>query len=247
MSTFRINVAERYQKPLVIGYMRENEIVQVEFEMGDWIEKYGSGTVSLSVQRQRDKNPYPVPLAVNSDGIAVWTISNVDTAQLGRAKAQLTYSVGAKVKKTRIYDLSIRESLVEDGAAPEPYESWLEILQGYTSETSANAESARQGAADAAASASAAADSELSASNAAQAAEGSANAASQAAEASATSASDAERYAELAGQHASEAGYAFFDVNESDGKLYVTKTDSFEDLDFVINENTGSLEVVINE
>lgn len=229
----------------VIGHVRENEVTQLVFDLSAWIAKYGLGTVALSVMRQGDLVPYPVPIAI-VDGKATWTVSATDTAKYGRIKAQLSYMVGTKVKKTNVYTLSTKESLPVDGDAPEAYETWLEILQTMTAETAANAESARQSAASAGQSASDADQSMQDAQGYADDASASARNAENSAQSAEESAGEAERYADLAGQHATEAGYAFFDVDDSDGELYVEKTDNLNNLDFTVNETTGTLEVVIN-
>lgn len=53
-------------------------------------------------------------------------------------------------------------------------------------------------------------------------------------------------FAELAGQRAAQAGFAWFDVNDEDGKLYVTVTDNIKDaVTFAVNEPVGILEVTI--
>ena len=246
MNTIKINATTNYRAPIVIGRQRENEVTRIDFDLSGWISTYGIGIVSLSVQRKTDTKPYPVPISINNDGIATWIITDVETINAGRVMVQLTYYVDTKRKKSNIYALTVIKSIAEDGEAPEPYESWLEVLQELTAETAANAESARQSAASAGQSAS---DAERSM----QEAQGHANDASASArnaETSATnaeaSALDAEHYADLAGQHATEAGYAFFDVDDSDGELYVEKTDNLNDLDFTVNETTGTLEVVIN-
>ena len=148
-----INTAVTYPDPFTIGRQRENEVTQVRFDVSEWVRTYGLGTLALSVQRRRDMRPYPVPIAI-VDGAATWTISNTDTAQEGHIKAQLTYMVGTKIKKSNVYTLSIKGSLPVDGDAPEAYETWLEILQTMTAETAANAESAQQSAASAGQSAS---------------------------------------------------------------------------------------------
>ena len=57
---------------------------------------------------------------------------------------------------------------------------------------------------------------------------------------------NAKHYAEVAAQHADSAGYAWFDINDQDGELYVTVANNLDnDLTFEVNENTGELEVVI--
>lgn len=57
---------------------------------------------------------------------------------------------------------------------------------------------------------------------------------------------NSKHYAEVAAQHADTAGYAWFDVNDEDGQMYVTVANNLDnDLRFEIDENTGNLEVVI--
>lgn len=55
-------------------------------------------------------------------------------------------------------------------------------------------------------------------------------------------------YARLSEQGAEEAGYAWFDINDEDGNMYVTVTANLDsDVSFDIDESTGTLEVIINE
>lgn len=236
MTVININTCER-MKEGVIGHVRENEVTQLVFDLSAWIAEYGLGTVALSVMRHGDPVPYPVPIAI-VDGKATWTISATDTAKHGRIKAQLSYMVGTKVKKTNVYTLSTKESLPVDGDAPEAYETWLEILQTMTAETAANAQTATEAAESAGISA-------ANASESAQSAASDAQTASTAAESAEDSADDAEHYADLAAQHATESGYVWFEINENDGKLYVYKTENLSNVDFVINSATGKLEVHI--
>lgn len=59
---------------------------------------------------------------------------------------------------------------------------------------------------------------------------------------------NAKFYAELAQQSANAAGYVFFDVNDETGMLEVTSTTHLlDDVTFSIDENTGLLEVIVNE
>lgn len=243
MTVININTCER-MKDGIIGHVRENEVTQLVFDLSAWIAEFGLGTVALSVMRQGDIVPYPVPIAI-VDGKATWTISATDTAKHGRIKAQLSYMVGTKIKKTNVYTLSTKESLPVDGDAPEAYETWLEILQGMTAETAANAESARQSAASAGQSASDAEQSMRDAQGHADDASISARNAEGSAQSANNSADDAEHYAGLAAQHAAESGYVWFEINENDGKLYVYKTENLSYVDFVINSATGKLEVHI--
>ena len=62
----------------------------------------------------------------------------------------------------------------------------------------------------------------------------------------AQSANEAEDWAHAAEQSADAAGYAKFDIDDSDGQMYVTVANNLNnDLTFQIDESTGELEVVI--
>ena len=57
---------------------------------------------------------------------------------------------------------------------------------------------------------------------------------------------NAEWYAHLAEQGAENSGYAFFEVNENDGQVYVTVTEELDsDLVFHVNTGNGELEVIV--
>jgi len=244
MTVININPCD-CMKEGVIGHVRENEVTQIVFDLAAWIAEYGLGTVALSVMRQGDLVPYPVPIAI-VDGKATWTISATDTAKYGRIKAQLTYYVGTKRKKSNIYVLRVRESLAENGQAPDPYESWLEVLQELTAETAANAESARQSAASAGQSASDAEQSMQEAQGYANDASISARNAEGSARYASDKADDAEYYANLAAQHAESAGYVIFDVDEQTGEAIATVTDAVDEaMTFAVDEANGDLEVTL--
>ena len=240
-----INTAVTYPDPFTIGRQRENEVTQVRFDVSEWVRTYGLGTLALSVQRRGDMRPYPVPIAI-VDGAATWTISNTDTAQEGHIKAQLTYMVGTKIKKSNVYTLSTKGSLPVDGDAPEAYETWFEILQTMTAETAANAESSRQSAASAGQSASDADQSMQDAQGYADDASTSARNAENSAQSAENSADEAEYYADLAAQHAESAGYVIFDVDEQTGEAIATVTDVVDEaMTFAVDEANGDLEVTL--
>jgi hypothetical protein len=244
MTVININPCD-CMKEGVIGHVRENEVTQLVFDLSAWIAKYGLGTVALSVMRQGDLVPYPVPIAIVG-GKATWTISATDTAKHGRIKAQLSYMVGSKVKKTNVYMLTVKASLPEDGRAPDGYATWLETLQELTAETAANAESARQSAASAGQSASDADQSMQDAQGYANDASASARNAEGSARYASDKADDAECYANLAAQHAERAGYVIFDVDEQTGEAIATVTDAVDEaMTFAVDEANGDLEVTL--
>ena len=206
------------------------------WNLTDWIRKFGSGSVTLTVKRKKDKDPYPVPLLIN-DGIAVWEISNTDTEHKGNGEAQLTYYSGGKIKKSIIYGFHVKESMDAGGKAPDPYVSWLGVLQQYTAETSENAQTAVS-------SAQTAVEASQTAQTASQTAVASAQTAVTSAQSAAISAQSAQESAELAQQSLEQAGYVWFDVHDEDGELYVAKTDNLDTLNFRIDEETGILGVI---
>jgi hypothetical protein len=58
---------------------------------------------------------------------------------------------------------------------------------------------------------------------------------------------NAKHYALVAQQGADKAGYAFFNVDDSDGNMYVTITDNLaQDVTFFVNETIGELEVTVH-
>lgn len=224
MGTLRINASYNYKSPISIGRKDEKLVTAIEFDLQDWIRTYGSGSVTLTVRRKKDRDPYPVPLQIH-DGIAVWNISDTDTEYKGNGEAQLTYYANGKVKKSIIYAIHCKESMEAGGKAPDPYVSWLEVLQQYTADTSENAQTAQQSA---------------------QTAVTSAQTAVTSAQSAVASAQSAERSAELAQQSLEQAGYVWFDVHDEDGELYVAKTDNLDTLNFRIDEETGILGVITN-
>lgn len=58
---------------------------------------------------------------------------------------------------------------------------------------------------------------------------------------------NAKHYSELSAQGAEESGYAWFDVDDSDGCMYVYISDNLsEDVSFAVDETSGVLEVTYN-
>ena len=140
---------------------------------------------------------------------------------------------------------------------PEYYEADPEELRPFDDIVAAVAADA----AAAAASAAAAADSEQNASaseaNAAESEDAAADSARRAAESAqnaedsednaAASEASAHHWADVAQQGAEESGFAWFDINDEDGNIYVTVTANLaETTSFAINEETGMLEVIVN-
>lgn len=142
-------------KGLVIGKQGENEAEKIAIDFSPWASEFGAGTISARLRRPKDSAAYPVAL-ITEGTTATWTISATDTQYAGAGSLQLVYIVGDVVAKSVIWPVRVLPSL-EAGEAPEPYESWLDTLEGLAADTQGNARDAAASAADAAQSATSAA------------------------------------------------------------------------------------------
>lgn len=138
-------------KGLVIGKQGENEAEKVAVDFSPWASEFGAGTISARLRRPKDSAAYPVVLTTEGT-TATWTVSATDTQYAGAGSLQLVYIVGDMVAKSVIWPVRVLPSL-EEGEAPEPYESWLDTLEGLAADTQENARDAAASAADASASA----------------------------------------------------------------------------------------------
>ena len=140
-----INANSVYDRPIRIGYKGENIVTAITFNMQMWVEEFGTGAAVLLVQRNGDRNAYPVPLTIE-DGSATWEITSTDCAKQGRGAVQIIYTAGEKVKKSPIFTIVCSASIEDSDTAPEPYESWLATLTELTATTEANAQRAEDAA-----------------------------------------------------------------------------------------------------
>jgi len=240
MSTLNLNANSIYGRLIRIGYEGENIVTQIDFNLQMWIDEYGLGGAVLLVLRHGDAEAYPVPLVIE-DGIASWSITQTDTAKVGRGAIQLKYVVGEKIKKSPIFDVSCLNALDDSDTVPDPYDSWLATLTDLSALTTANAQAAAQSESNAQASAESAEQSASAASESASASAESAQLASESASQASESASRA-RVSEQAAQSAL-AGMTFvsFTVDE-DGHVLITNSDLLGTTAFELTES-GHMEV----
>ena len=112
MSTVNIDLAAGTILNVMIGQQDENEVREVVFDFSDWYTTYGSGTITLAIQRSKDEWPYEADLTVDSGTHkATWEISDTDTAYAGTGQIQLSYKVGDAVKKSVVYRFTCHRSL----------------------------------------------------------------------------------------------------------------------------------------
>ena len=251
-------ICAKKDSDIPLGRHGENDVEGVRFDVADWPDLYGpGGSFVLVHQRPGDAQPYVCATAVASSGCLVWVIQDTDVEYTGRGEAQLTYVVDSKVAKSVIFTTRISRSLDQEGELPEPYESMIEDLieaaanittDADRAETARDAAETAQGKAE-----DAQEDAEQSEQNAKESednAEAYATRAQSWAEGgtgtrSGEDTDNAEYWAGLAQQGAEYAGYVYFEVDQSDGCMYVTVAGHIgEDVDFEVNEETGQLEVI---
>lgn len=111
---------------LPLGKQGENLARQIQFDLSRWISNFGPGTVQLLHQRSGDETPYPV--AVEQDGnLAVWTVTNADTAAAGTGRAELQYYVGDALAKSETWMTKVLAALGPAGEMPpEAQQGWVD-------------------------------------------------------------------------------------------------------------------------
>ena len=225
MKTYKMVVDKPYT--LKLGYLGENEVLQVAFDYGAWISKYGDGSLLLVVKRNGDSLGYPVLLEEQDERTAVWTVKNTDVAKIGKGEAQLEYVVDEAIKKSSIFEFEVENSLADEGEAPEPYESFLDqVIEvsaqalEYKNDAKKSASEASDYATESAKQAGLSADSASEASGYAQNASSSASSASESAETAGRYADSAQASAEQAEQSVLMGGYINADI--VDGHLIIT-------------------------
>lgn len=118
---------------LPLGHQGENEAQRIVWRglADSWARLYGEGVFALTVLREGDSAPYPASLK-SENGDAIWTLSNADTAKAGEGMAELTYTVGGMIAKSRTWRTVVEPSLSANGTTKPPaaYQSWVdEVLQ----------------------------------------------------------------------------------------------------------------------
>lgn len=128
MGTVNVTLGDGKKLNLVLGQQLENAVTAVVFDFSAWKTEFGSGTLSLSVQRHGDDQPYAVVPTVSGNN-ATWNITELDTAYKGVGEVQVTYTVGSVVKKSTVYKFTVYRSLGENGEYPSPGQTWQEEIE----------------------------------------------------------------------------------------------------------------------
>lgn len=257
MLTETVVTCESPQGGITIGRRATHDTEQVVFDLSYLINTYGDGVAELLVKGPQNETAYPA-VTTQADGKLVWVVSDVDTSYKGSGECEIFWYVDGGLAKSVIYPLTILRDIGETTEEPpDAYQTWVDHLTELGAETLENAQKAAESAENAA-------ESETNAKQSEEAAaqfEANADADALKAEGFAVGEqngetvtpgspyyqNNAKHYANVAQQGAEEAGYAWFDVHDDDGEMYVTITPNLaEDVSFLVDESIGILEVVVN-
>ena len=119
-----LHVDSNSKVEIPLGTQGEDNVTVIDFDVSEWESTYGNGELVVAAQRNGEKTPYFVVIKNNS-----WTVTDSDTAKAGYGKAQVSWVVDGKIKKSVIHSTFVRPSLKDADATPPPaYESWVEVL-----------------------------------------------------------------------------------------------------------------------
>lgn len=128
MKTINVDLSTGEALNLYVGQQGENAVTQVIFDFSGLNTEFGSGTLSLSIQRPKEDTPYAQTLTVSGTD-ATWLVNETDTGVSGCGQIQLTYTVSSKVAKTVVYKYTVYPSIGADGEYPIPGQTWQEEME----------------------------------------------------------------------------------------------------------------------
>lgn len=144
---FRIQKLGECLTVLTLGRQGENKAHQIQFDLSDWVTRYGAGTAMLVHKRKGDAAPYIVPTTLTGDTLT-WEISSIDTAFSGAGLAELRYSINDVVVKSATFQTLILQSMTGDITIPSAFQSWYDALIDYINSIGASPENVSQAVAD---------------------------------------------------------------------------------------------------
>ena len=103
---------------LKLGYVGENEHVQIRIDCSEIWENYPNAVASLAVEPP-EGSKYPA-IVTREGNIVCWTVKDSDLVHDGDGRIQLTFTEGSEIQKTVICRTKVDESIIGSGTAPDP-------------------------------------------------------------------------------------------------------------------------------
>lgn len=125
MRIVKVGVLAPTNKGIPLGVQGENLATEVEFDTRPWFREYPSGTVSAVAKRYGDPAPYPLALDVE-DGMAVWHVSDTDTAKVGEGAVELTMTSGGARVRSLTFKTPVTASLTDAPVDDDAWYGWLD-------------------------------------------------------------------------------------------------------------------------
>lgn len=125
MRIVKVGVLAPTNKGVPLGVQGESCATEVEFDVRPWLREYPSGTVSAVARREGDPAPYPLTLDV-ADGMAVWIVSDTDTAKAGEGAVELTLTSGGTRVRSLTFKTLVTASLTDAPVDDDAWYGWLD-------------------------------------------------------------------------------------------------------------------------
>ena len=134
-------------KMLILGRVGENQARAVRFNTACIQAEFPGATVSILNRRPNDEEAYPVngQFIIEESGNLLWVLQSGDLAEDGLGECEMKASLNGQIVKDDIYDTKVLRALDESAEPPEPWESWVEQVEGAAKDSEAWAVGERGG------------------------------------------------------------------------------------------------------
>lgn len=124
MNKIQIGIDSISTTTLGIGFVGENEHTQVIIYWTTICNKYPNAVATMTI---KSPSGQMYPKSITKDGNRIiWDVTAADCASNGKGQYQLTFTNGDEVIKTYIGTFTVLDSLVGEGAPPDPVEDWIQ-------------------------------------------------------------------------------------------------------------------------
>ena len=115
---------------VVVGRLGENDAARIAFDVTDYVAHFPGAAYHVIRKRPNDPDAYPVPYGqVELDGNTLyWTLTSVDTAQLGNCFCQVTVRKDSTLAKSPVYVYRVTDTLDAEEEAPDEWQGWIDDL-----------------------------------------------------------------------------------------------------------------------
>lgn len=100
-------------------------------------------SVDVHVLRPGESTVYPASAVEVVEGVLIWTVTAVETDIFGAGSVQIKFTKDGTVVKTMVIRTHVARAMDSSpGEAPDPYETWLQTLEGVAQDARESADDA---------------------------------------------------------------------------------------------------------